>query len=161
MYNRQTFSSKNYNASSLIIQKQNYKTKSKVLSLWRSLFNTVNSQRQKVEGFYQTKWNLKQLQIIIKWRSLTKSFLHIKQCRFNLETIVNRRRINQGMCMFINGIEKLKEQRLKQEKADNFYSIVTLRKVKNAWCQRAFENKAETSKIVQIRNMIKRKNVLK
>lgn len=63
--------------------------------------------------------------------------------------------------MFTNGISALKERKRNQEKADRYYSAITLRKIKNAWCQRAFENRAETSKVVKIRNMIKRKNVLK
>ena len=72
LYNKQLASNHDYNASSLIIQRQKYKIKSSVMNSWRLLYQSVSAQRNKLENFIQTKQNLKLVQIIAEWRSLTK-----------------------------------------------------------------------------------------
>ena len=72
LYNKQLVSNHDYNASSLIIQRQKYKIKSSVMNSWRLLYQSVSAQRNKLENFIQTKQNLKLVQIIAEWRSLTK-----------------------------------------------------------------------------------------
>jgi hypothetical protein len=99
--------------------------------------------------------------VITQWRDYAKHQSKINIVYTEYKQKIDSEKVERGFSTFQKGIDRLRLIKAKNAKADQFRQINMFKNIKDAWMAIVVGNRIETSKVVKIRNRLKRKLITK
>jgi hypothetical protein len=114
-----------------------------------------------IDNFIHKRETVQKSSIVQEWREYASHKAKISKVYLAYQPEIEQKRKIQGFQRFLSCAKLQKELKLNNQKASEYYYHKTWLKVRTGWIDRVIKNKAETMRVVRIRNMLQKKRVAK